>query len=87
MVFIKFGKILVFFVKIRIGLVFGFCGCHFIGIGLVLVCHFPESGISNLHNPFDLRSRSMQMGDKVLHDVTSLRRCPPYEQIDTLAKF
>ena len=47
MVFIKFGKILVFFVKIKIGLVFGFCGCHFIGIGLVLVCHFPESGISS----------------------------------------
>ena len=30
----------------KIGLVFGFCGCHFIGIGLISVCHFPENGIS-----------------------------------------
>ena len=44
---LKFGLMLVFFGRIKIGLVFGFCGCHFIGIGLVSVCHFPESGISN----------------------------------------
>ena len=31
----------------KIGLVFGFRGCCFIGIGLVLVCNFPESGISS----------------------------------------
>ena len=40
--------------RIKIGLVFGFCGCHFIGIGLVSVCHFPESGISSsdlIHSP------------------------------------
>ena len=30
----------------KIGLVFGFCVCHFIGIGLVSVCHFPENDIS-----------------------------------------
>ena len=34
------------FRKNKIALVFGFCGCHSIGIGLVSVCHFPESGIS-----------------------------------------
>ena len=33
----------------KIGLVFGFCGCHLIGIGLVSVCHFPKNGISKLH--------------------------------------
>ena len=27
------------FGRIKIGLVFGFCSCHFIGIGLVSVCH------------------------------------------------
>ena len=32
----------------KIGLVFGFCGCHFIGIGLVLVFHFPENDISSV---------------------------------------
>ena len=35
------------FGRIKIGLVFGFCGCHFIGIGLVLVCHLPENDISS----------------------------------------
>ena len=34
------------FGRIKIGLVFGFCGRHFIGIGLVLVSHFPENDIS-----------------------------------------
>ena len=34
------------FGKIKFGLVFGFCGCHFIGIGLVSVPHFPENEIS-----------------------------------------
>ena len=34
----------------KIGLVFGFCGCHFIGIGLVSVCHFPENDISSTHH-------------------------------------
>ena len=42
---LKFGLMLVFFGRIKIGLVFGFCGCYFIGIGLVLVCHFPENDI------------------------------------------
>ena len=32
----------------KIGLVFGFCACHFIGIGLVSVCHFPENDISSI---------------------------------------
>ena len=45
---LKFVLILVFFGRIEIGLVFGFCGCHFIGIGLVSVCHFPENGISSM---------------------------------------
>ena len=36
-----------YFRQNKIGLVFGFCGCHFIGIGLVLVCHFPENDISS----------------------------------------
>ena len=31
----------------KIGLVFGFCGFHIIGIGLVSVCDFPENDISN----------------------------------------
>ena len=44
---LKVGLVLVFFDRRKICLVFGFCGCHFIGIGLALVCHFPESGISN----------------------------------------
>ena len=39
------------FGRIKIGLVFGFCGYHLIGIGLVLVCHFPENDISNRY-PF-----------------------------------
>ena len=30
--FLKVGLILVFFGRIKIGLVFGFCRCHFIGI-------------------------------------------------------
>ena len=33
----------------KIGLVFGFCGCHFIDIGFVSVSHFPESGISSMY--------------------------------------
>ena len=33
----------------KIGLVFGFCVCHFIGIGLVSVCHFPENDISSTY--------------------------------------
>ena len=44
---LKFGLMLVFFGRIKIGLVFGFNRCHFIGIGLVLVCHFPENDISS----------------------------------------
>ena len=32
----------------KIGLVFGYCGCHFIGIGLVSVSHFPENDISSV---------------------------------------
>ena len=51
---IKFGLILIFFGRIKMGLVFGFCGCHFIGIGLVSVCHFPENGISSLHRGRDV---------------------------------
>ena len=33
----------------KIGLVFGFCCCHFIGIGLVSVRNFPENGTSTLN--------------------------------------
>ena len=32
----------------KMGLVFVFYVVHFIGIGLVSVCHFPENGISRL---------------------------------------
>ena len=32
---------------LQIGLVFGFCNSHFIGIGLVSVCHFSENGTSS----------------------------------------
>ena len=28
----------------KIGLVFGFCSFHFIGVGLVSACDFPENG-------------------------------------------
>ena len=35
----------------KIGLVFGFCVCHFIGISLVSVCHFPENDISKANEP------------------------------------
>ena len=40
MITLKFGYIFLFYGKIKIGLVFGFCCCHLIGIGLVSVCHF-----------------------------------------------
>ena len=33
----------------KIGLVFDFRVCHFIGIGLVSVCHFPENDISSMY--------------------------------------
>ena len=36
----------------KIGLVFGFCGFHFIGIGLISVCDFPENDISILNTSF-----------------------------------
>ena len=51
---LKFGLMSVIFGRIKIGLVFGFCGCPFIGIGLVLVCHFPENDISNTYLSWDL---------------------------------
>ena len=35
----------------KIGLVCGFCVCHFIGIGLVSVCNFPENYISTHNSP------------------------------------
>ena len=57
---LKFGLILVFFGRIKIGLVFGFCGCHFIGIGLVLVCHFPENDISNFRASANLLTRGIR---------------------------
>ena len=52
---LQVGLILIFFGRIKIGLVFGFCSCHFIGIGLVSVCHFPENGISSRYAPGDWR--------------------------------
>ena len=55
---LKVGLILVFSGKIKIGLVFGFCGCHFIGIGLVSVCHFTENGISTPDTAILERTRS-----------------------------
>ena len=65
MTLLKVGLILVFVGRIKIGLVFGFCGCHFIGIGLVLVCHFPESGISSL----DVRSAEASPQNFTLPDA------------------
>ena len=44
---LKIWLIIFLFGRFKTGLVFGFCGCHFIGIGLVSVCHFPENDISN----------------------------------------
>ena len=46
------------FGRIKIGLVFGFYGCHFIGIGLVSVCHLPENGISSKDPAESGRDRS-----------------------------
>ena len=46
---LTFGLLLVFFFTTKISLVFGLCGCHFTGIGLVSVCHFPENGISSTY--------------------------------------
>ena len=37
------------------GSVYGLCGCHFICIGLVLVCHFPENDISSAYQSAALR--------------------------------
>ena len=36
------------FGRIKIGLVFGFCSCHFIGIGLVSGLKFSENGTSSV---------------------------------------
>ena len=33
--------------ELKLCLVFGFCSCHLIGIGLVSVCYFSENGTSN----------------------------------------
>ena len=44
---LKIWLIIGIFRRIKIRLVFGFRGCYFIGVGLVLVSHFPESGISS----------------------------------------
>ena len=52
---LKIWLIIGIFCQNKIGLVFGFCVCHFIGIGLVSVCHFPENDISSaytLHKVF-----------------------------------
>ena len=46
---LKIWLIIGIFRQNKIGLVFGFCGCHFIGIGLVSIFHFPENRISNMH--------------------------------------
>ena len=37
---VEIWLILVFLGRIEVGLVFAFCGCHFIGIDLVSVCIF-----------------------------------------------
>ena len=37
----------IFFLKNKIGLVFGVYGCHFIGIDLVSVSHLTENDISS----------------------------------------
>ena len=47
-IYVNLVKYWYFLGRIKIGLVFGFCGCNFIGIGLVSVCNFPENGISNI---------------------------------------
>ena len=36
----------IFFGRMKIGLVFRLCGCSIIGMGLILVCNFPENGIT-----------------------------------------
>ena len=43
---VKIWLNIVFFGRIKIDLVFGFCSCHFIGIGLVSVWNFSENGTS-----------------------------------------
>ena len=49
-------------------MVFGFCVCHFIGIGLVSVCHFPENGIS-ISNPLPQFSYGAKEGVCATDDV------------------
>ena len=65
---LKFGLIPVFFGRIKIGLVFGFCGCHFIGIGLVSVYNFPENDISS---PYKFRN-----AQKLVRNART--SCPDY---------
>ena len=48
--FVKIWLNIGIFGRMKIGLVFGFCDWHFIGIGLVLVYHFPENDISSRYS-------------------------------------
>ena len=73
---LKIGLILVFFGRIQIGLVFGFCGCHFIGIGLVLGCHFPENGVSMCHLPTNSHYIFPGIGSHCFHLWTQSKCCP-----------
>ena len=63
----------------KIGLVYGFFVCHFIGIGLVSVCHFPENDISSVvtDGPLPAASRkedSNKGGTSYRVNVTELYR-------------
>ena len=63
----------------RIGLVFDFCVCHFIGIGLVSVCHFPENDISNTLTPSLPVDFNGRIDPKVIHRSSRANgaTCPP----------
>ena len=55
----------------KIGLVFGFCVCHFIGIGLVSVCHFPENDISCNHHGIrnECPENNLVVLDEYMHNL------------------
>ena len=68
------------FGRIKIGLVFGFCGCHFIGIGLVLVCYFPENDSSTANfNPLSPSPSGVSSG----HERWRYPRIDPFWQHHT----
>ena len=54
--------------------VFCFCDCHFIGIGLVSACHFPENGIPTVYE----RPKSNNLSSK-----PKVPRSPQVAQLKT----